>query len=409
MENVKNAVRSQWNRVKPVFQKHGDILLVALALAVLAGGVIRYAGKMKITHTETPGIVFTQWWEEDTENGCLQSLADEFESLHDGIKVTINYMPYEEMKEKFFEPAISDGSDGERAPDICALDPLWVPEQTKAPLVSFINVLFYNVDILKEAGFSRPPKTRGEFLEYARTITGKDENCRGLAMGLYSQRGVYDDVYPWIYSAGARLTGDKKPAANSRRIIECLTFLTALYNENLITQDALSADSEKKLENFVSGRAAFMIAPSSDIERVRKLMGDEAFSVSAVPPPDNYAGKFYYAGAGWTTGINPASARREEAGLFADFLAEKAAFLSEAARAIPGNGAPPPRDPFYSKVWDIAIAGEYAPDFTGLPWNEMESIFRKELTSLFAGTTTPAETAGAIQKEWENITDICIN
>lgn len=400
-------------------QKHCDLLLIILALVVLAVGVIRHMGKMKISLTQTPTIVFAQWWEEDTGGGYLRSLADEFESLHDGIKVIINYMPYEEIMAGFFETTVSGtppnteatAQDSPGKADIIALDPLWVSElrpeiPDNKPLVSFISVLFYNIDILKEAGFPRPPKTRNEFLEYTRAICGGDERRIGLAMGLQSARGISDDIYPWIYSAGTRLTRDGKSFVNSRQITESLGFFAALNKESLLAPDAIYANSEKKLEDFISGKAAFMVAPASNIERVRKLMGDEAFSVSAVPVPDNYAGKYFYMGTGWTTGINPASAHREEARIFADFLAGKTAFLSEASHAISGNGdQPPASDPIYSKVWDIAISGEYAQDFAGLPWSKMENVFREELTSLLMEKSSPAEAAGDIQKRWEKITD----
>jgi len=48
-------------------------------------------------------------------------------------------------------------------------------------------------------------------------------------------------------------------------------------------------------------------------------------------------------------------------------------------------------------VWDIAISGDSARDFDGLPWTELEAVFREGIISLFTGNTLPAETAGAIQ------------
>jgi ABC-type glycerol-3-phosphate transport system substrate-binding protein len=70
-------------------------------------------------------------------------------------------------------------------------------------------------------------------------------------------------------------------------------------------------------------------------------------------------------------------------------------------KAIPGN--PPAYDAFYSKVWDIAIAGETAQDFSALSWPELEESFKEELSALFAGKASAAETAAAIQKRWEAI------
>jgi ABC-type glycerol-3-phosphate transport system substrate-binding protein len=104
----------------------------------------------------------------------------------------------------------------------------------------------------------------------------------------------------------------------------------------------------------------------------------------------------------WTIGINPASAHKEEAGIFMDFLAEKAANLPDKAKVIPGNGVSlAAYDPFYAKVWEIMIAGEAAQDFEGMPWIKLEKIFRQELSGLFAGVSSPANAAAAIQAGWE--------
>jgi multiple sugar transport system substrate-binding protein len=394
------------------FRKHGYKLLFILALAMLI--VVMFSVVVKtISRRVTPRVVFTQWRQNDVENNALLDIINEFEKLNPGIKIVLNEKSYEDLHRALFS------SDGFADGDIIALDPLWVPELLKKGIIespqagglvqsrgllSFINVLYYNIEILKEAGFSRPPKSRGEFLNYARTLGKKEFSWRyalGLALGENSSRGIYDDIFPWIWAAGVELVKDGKPAVNTRQVVESLSFLASLNSEGLIAPGAFSTDGKKKLEDFVSGRIAFMIAPSSEIEYIRKQMGDEKFGVTSVPAPDNYAGKTLFGSASWTVGVYSASSYKKEAGLFADFLAAKASVLSEKAMAMPGNGASPAHDPFYSKVWDIAIAGEIAQDFTGLSWTEPEAIFREELRVLFEGKSSPAETAAAIQKKWE--------
>jgi ABC-type glycerol-3-phosphate transport system substrate-binding protein len=134
-------------------------------------------------------------------------------------------------------------------------------------------------------------------------------------------------------------------------------------------------------------------------------MGDDAFSITSVPSPDNYTGKNLFAAAGWTAGVYSASDHKEAARLFTAFLAGKASFLSDKA-GIPETGATPPADPFYSKLWDITISGEIAQDFYGLSGeHELEEIFREELLALFEGKSSPADAASAIQKRWTTVLD----
>jgi len=396
--------------MKDFFRKHGDKVLFVLALAFLAAALFRREGSWR--PVETPGIVFTQWWEGDLDKDTLMALAKEFEGLNNGIKVTIDYRPYEDLRRDLFASAETASSDNASiVGDIVALDPLWIPEllemgsieDSTITLFSFIDVLYYNVDILKNAGFSRPPKDRSEFIEYARTLAGSKELLPGyvlaFALSENSSRGVYDDVFPWIWAAGVRLINDGSPVVNSRQVVESLAFLSALNSEGLIAPDTFRADAARKLEHFISGEVAFMVAPTVYVKQVRERMGDDAFGITSVPGPDNYFGRPLFATAGWAFGVHSESQRKEEARLFAEFLAGKDSAFSEQTGAVPGNGAPPARDAFYSKVWDIAISGESARDFAGLPWMEMEAAFREGLISLFAGRATPTEAAAAIQEK----------
>jgi len=396
--------------MKDFFRKHGDKALFVLALAFLAAALFRREGSWR--PAETPGIVFTQWWEGDLDKDTLSALAKEFEELHNGIRVTINYRSYEDLRRDLFASAeTSPPGVANFVGDVVALDPLWIPEllemgsieDTSFTLFSFIDVLYYNVEILKNAGFSRPPKDRSEFIEYARTLAGRREILPGyvlaFALSENSTRGIYDDVFPWIWAAGVRLINGGSPVVNTRQVIESLAFLAALNSEGLIAPDAFRADNDRKLGHFISGEVAFMVAPTVYIKQVRERMGDEAFGITSVPGPDNYFGRPLLATAGWAFGVHSESQRKEEARLFAEFLAGKDSAFSEQMDAVPGNGAPPARDPFYSKVWDIAISGETARDFADLPWTEMEAVFREGLGALFAGRSTPTEAATAIQEK----------
>ena len=387
--------------------KRSDIFLFALAIVFLAVFLFNYLRKNVSIPEPVTRIVFTQWWLEDLEEkdlkqNTLTDLIQEFESLHQGVKIILNYRSYEDLHRVLFHPGYAAFPGGLLSSDLIALDPLWVPELLKMEviespgptLLSFINILYYNIEILIEAGFSRPPRNRSEFINYARALTGG-----GLTMNLKNSRGIYDDVFPWIWAAGIELIRDGRPALNTRQFIDSLSFLVSLNNEGLIIHDR-----EDKLEDFILGRAAFMIAPVRYIRFIRERLGDEAFGITAVPTPDNYAGRNFLASAEWTIGINTTSEFKEIAQLFADFLAGNASFLSREARAVSGSDNPPPvYDPFYSKVWEIARAGEVTQDFSGLPWTELNTIFREELLSLFAGALSPAQSATVIQRRWGDV------
>ena len=433
-----------------IFRKHGDLLLFTLALAVLISLFYRlnFSSVNYLREAASrPTVVFSHWWEGYLPENTLMALKDEFEILHQGISIVFDNRSYEEIRESLFKfefaegaPGAAEDPGGPQAPeaaeaylfggDLFAFDLLWAPElihrglidenwndQRGGQILSYINVLYYNIDILKEAGFSSPPKTRNEFLDYARAVSDGGNNRWALSLDLAGSRGIYYDIFPWIWAAGLELIRNNRPEVNNRQLIDSLGFIASLFNEGLVVPEAFSAGAGNKLEDFVSGRAAFIIAPEWDIVYVRERMGEESFSVTNIPIPDNYMGRTFYSAGSWALEVNPASRVSAEARLFADFLAGRSAFLSEKAGTISGTNIPRPgSDPHFSKIWDIAIDAEIAGEFRGFPWTPLEEIFREELAALIApdsaaqagspvSESSHAAAAAAIQRRWLEVLD----
>lgn len=386
------------------FSQHGDRLLFALAIAVLLTAAI-YSHVRRVMQPEVIEVVFTQWWDEALADGSLASLIDEFESLNEGIRIILNTKPYAEVRASLFAPV-----DCEKpryfSGDVIALDPLWVSElleinaidSAEAPFFSFINVLFYNIGILEQAGLVRPPQNRVEFISFAAAAEGTV--ALGLSLKPENPGGIFNTVYPWIWAAGAHLVGENRmPQVNSPLVIQTLSFLAQLNEAGLIEENAFTADTSDMVNDFIEGKTAFMIAPSSYLSLVRQRMGIDTFSITAVPPPANHLVTPRFASPGWTVGIHIDSPNKEAANLFTAFLAGRAPFLAHrAGGTVPTS---PIADPLYSKVWEIALAGQQATDFAAIAQAHLlEEIFQEELAALFSGERTPATAAAAIQQRW---------
>jgi len=395
--------------------KKFDNFIFALALAILIIALLHAVSRWVAREPEPViiSIVFAQWWQEDLEDDILLSLIEEFENQHEGIEIILNQVSFEDQRLALFNPVEYDEYDEPQAPpaDVLALDPLWVPgllakgviENAEVPFLSFINVLFYNIEILRQAGLVRPPNTRGEFLTFSRAVASAGAAyALGFGLGGDISRGVHDDIYPWIWGAGLRLINNRNPVVTSAPVVQSLAFLASLHNEGLIASNAFSADSEEKLEDFIAGRTAFMVAPTRYIATVRERMGSAAFGITSIPMLDNQTTSPFLASAGWTVGIHSASPHSEEAQLFASFFAGRSRRIAESARgSIPDA---PSLDPFYANIWEITLTGEVAHDFSGLAGEHLlEEIFREELQALFAGTSSPAETAATIQARWLSV------
>ncbi|MDR0553980.1 MAG: extracellular solute-binding protein [Treponema sp.] len=383
---------------------------------------------------EHPVLVFTQWWEEEMERGSLRALADEFEKRNPGVTIILDTRPYGEIRDRLVY-----SREGVKFPDIIGLDPRWIdefiqkkllepldayrtePEEERfpdagrfvsppsaaaqdwtLPLIATMNLLFYHIDMLQEAGFDRPPKNQDEFIRIAQAVTDPVRGRYALSIALSPEnpQDIYDEFLPWFWAAGVPLIQDGRVRFDTLQGNLTLTFLSALYQEQFIAPQPFAKTRREKREEFITGRAAMMLGSVSDIHVLRER--GVSFGITAVPGPASYIGKPVFGLQSWHGGIGSASRHKAEAWTFLQFLAENRSRLGAAAYAVPGGRTVEPyisEDPLYSKVYDIYEAGEALEEFAGLEGvSQMEEIFHEALYRMFEEKLSPAETAAALQQ-----------
>ena len=290
-----------------------------------------------------------------------------------------------------------------------------VAGQFAIPLVSFMDLLFYNIELLQNAGFDRPPKTRDEFFTYARTVSG---DAVGAAIGLSpkDRQALSRDIFSWIWAAGNDFWPEENssqntqtPVFDTRPIIADITFLGRLYREGVLAPMSFEATGDQRLEEFAQGKIAMMVASSRVIPALREKMGDDAFGITTIPGSD-LAGKYSIGISSFYAGIGADSPYPDEAWAFLEFLAGQRALLCEELRAVPGvvsdlfPGDYVTGDPFYSKARDIFYSSEIVYGFYGKTGaQEFENAVREELQIFFETSRTAQETASAIQRRWDNV------
>jgi multiple sugar transport system substrate-binding protein len=382
-------------RFTSFLRSHIDHVLLALGFLVLLTGLLRQGGRNAIAVITAPTLVFTQWWQDELEEGILEGVVSDFEKIHPEIKIGLRRLSYEETRKLLLS---APGAGGEEIGDILALDPLWgmgpegsgILESPEIPVLGFFCPLFYNTQILRASGFSRPPKTRDEFYDYAKKAADPGAGVYGLVMALDpgNYQGFYRDVYSWIWAEDIK---DGMSSVTSPEAAGVLAFLTSLSREKLLHPESPEFDEEEKREAFISGRSVFMIAAVQDAEILRRRMGEDSFGFSSIPAPDAHFRKPVFGAFGWSLGISNQSSYKEEAKIFAAFLAEQGSYLAEKLHAVPGNaGGPSPvsqNDPLYSKAWDLYISGDFIQEPAGIEgMADLPAVFREELTRLFTGT-----------------------
>ena len=266
-------------------------------------------------------------------------------------------------------------------------------KQMAIPLVSFMDMLFYNIDILSAAGFDRPPKTRDEFLTYARAVSRGDSGAAGYALSLSrrDRQALARDVFSWIWASDGNLfsVDEEGVLVFNKDAIKELSFFGVLNKEGMLAPNIFETTGDERLEAFVQGKTAMIIASTGVIPYLREKMGDNAFGVTTIPVSGT-GGKYTVGISSVYVGISANTAYPESAWSFLSFLAGKSNLLCEKLNAVPGmvsNIIPGDYvrvDPFYSKAWEIFEASVAAENLSVKPEaREYENNFLEELKTFF--------------------------
>lgn len=307
--------------------------------------------------------------------------------------------------------------------------------QFAIPLVSFMDLLFYNTELLQSAGFDRPPKTRDEFLSYAKTVSGSGNDVYGAAMGLShkDKQAVHREIFSWIWASGNDLLPDGNiPVFDSRPIIRDIDFFGKLNREGVLAPNSFDKTGDQVLEEFAHGKIAMMIASTSAIPELRKKMEVRAnsgaapslqFGITTLPLTNSYAfaAKYSIGLSGIFVGINSGNtysekrlqARNQAAITFLEFLAEQVPAFCVELEAVPGDAANlysndyknyMKDDPIYSKAWYLFESSQIVQGFSkNVLGAEYEKIVSEEMQIFFETNRTAEETAEAIQERINKI------
>jgi multiple sugar transport system substrate-binding protein len=420
----------------------GDRVILAVAVLLLAGSLAFFffgkaeAGFPLRTKTE---IVFAQWWETRMEGDVLSEIIDEFEAENPLITVRLLKADWEEIRDALLYDVGADDSDtaGDKqsrggelgsAPDIFALDAAHIGELTgfssaepllapldslmtaetadtapteaagtvyAVPVVSFLYPLFYNIDILSAAGYSRPPRTREEFIEYAKKITDPEQGVYGTAIS----RNVWTDVLPWFWAGGVPLVEASEIRWTGQAASGTLSFLSALNAEGLICPSPWLRREDETLSAFIAGAAAMVILPSQAAAEITAKNPELQFNVTTIPPLASYYGKPVMALTDWSLGVSAKSRHRDEAVQFLRYLIERKNRIAIAAHGIAAEetGGPPLPDEDTAvgqKLKSLAESSDIAllAHFSARPADALNSI-RDALLPMFSGNAAPSQTS----------------
>ena len=384
-------------------------------------------------------IEWLQWFAAENTRDFYEGLVDEFEAANPGISVKLVTQPFGKVRESIVtDSAIGVGSDvlglnmpwttGFLKSDI--LEPLdaYMSKGSNSfktenlvqapigkingktwmvPLNAFPFVMHVNMDLVKKAGFSKPPSSWSELKEQAVAISNLGDGISGIGMPLSSQppsNGPILTFLPLLYSNGGRIMDGTSPNFDNAKVVETLNFINDLKTSGAMAPGFASRTGGVDLEEFIAGRSGFLISPGVHASAVATRNPDLNYDLVRVPTNGVNAYRVH----GWELGIASKSKHKEEAWKFIDFLLSKEvnAKVAKASRALPGNldlldlvsgGA----TPVMKTQMNILSGDEPVEELRQAPsavasW----SIMTEEMQSMLNGDQSAKEAASKVQSRW---------
>ncbi len=274
-------------------------LISLLLTAVLACSML---GSAAYAEEASGDVTIWYYWETEGHQKALNHIIEEFNGSQDSITVEAKYVPFADFKKQ-----LSIGASADELPDLVILDnpdhaayaamgifaditdKFDVSNYYEGPVnsctldgklygVPFGSndlVLFYNEDMLKEAG-CEVPTTWDELLEVAKATT--TDSVFGFAhCALQNEEGTFNFL-PWVWSTGAT-----SYEINSEGGIKALNFEKELVDSGAMTKEAINWTQGDTMHQFIAGNLAMMINGTWQIPTMREEVPDLNWNVAPIP------------------------------------------------------------------------------------------------------------------------------
>ncbi|WP_336630449.1 MULTISPECIES: extracellular solute-binding protein [unclassified Microbacterium] len=179
-------------------------------------------------------------------------------------------------------------------------------------------VLFYNKDLLAQAGFSSAPKDWDELTKAANATTKKDGSGNYLVQGLsLIQDGDNHTVHPFLSlldaAGGSFLAPDGGSAMDDKA-------QKVMQLESDLAASGATDTSIMPTKSFGSGGVAMAIQAGWWVGSLKQELGDAYSKVGTAPVPGPKAGDVGSLAYAFFTGVNSGSKHQKEAWQFLEWL-----------------------------------------------------------------------------------------
>lgn len=140
--------------------------------------------------------------------------------------------------------------------------------------------LFYNEDLLKEAGVDAPPATWDELVKVSEKLT--KDGVKGFAVSAVKTEEAAFQFYPFLRSAGADYD-----SLDSEASIEALKLYKTLVDNGSMASNVVNATQDDLARQFANGQLAMMVNGPWNIERIKGENPELNFGTTQIPMDPN--------------------------------------------------------------------------------------------------------------------------
>ncbi|MBX3086254.1 MAG: extracellular solute-binding protein [Anaerolineae bacterium] len=264
-----------------------SLLLALLVLAVIA------APALTVTRAADVTIHVLTMDQAAMTTDEMDAVASEFEAANPGVTVEMEYIAYDNLHDKFVTAMATNPPPY----DVVMVDVVWydefinagyiadvtdmvntgIPDKDKIfptawnvvtrngkayglPWLLDTKYLYYNIDLLKQAGFDAPPATWEELVTQAKAIKDKGLVEYPIVWSWAQAEAAICDFTALLYgNGGSYLDSDGKAVFNDEKGVATLDWMVKSIDDGL-TNPASITDLEEDVRNvFSSGKAAFAL------------------------------------------------------------------------------------------------------------------------------------------------------
>lgn len=167
------------------------------------------------------------------------------------------------------------------------------------------SLMFYNKNVLDQAGVTELPKTWDEFLEVCRQVTEKTD-AYGLIEGGQQAWRMETLVRTFAQIAGAQVAGfgrvltvNGKADFDSQGMKDTFAFFQQLVDDGSLHPDTVTISAPVARERFAQNEAAFLVSGMFCIAAWQENNPDLQFGIMPVPTPGPER-KYYQAGGDYS-------------------------------------------------------------------------------------------------------------